>query len=60
MYLKGKGVEQNYRKAYSHFKTAADANNADALYYLGYMIENDMIVPERNRKGKALAIDYLN
>lgn len=52
MYLKGKGVDKNYRKAYQHFKSAVDRNNADALYYLGYMIENDMIMPEGNMKGK--------
>ena len=44
MYLKGKGTDLNYRKAYQHFKVAADKNNADALYYLGYMIENEMIM----------------
>ena len=43
MYLKGKGTQKNDLKAYEHFKRSADAGNADGLYYIGYMIENDLI-----------------
>lgn len=43
MYLKGKGTEKNYKKAYEHFKKAAEKENADGNYYLGYMLENKLV-----------------
>ena len=43
MYIEGKGVQRNDLKAYEHFKISANAGNQDGLYYMGYMIENDLI-----------------
>lgn len=43
MYLEGKGVHKNDLKAYEHFKQSADAGNEDGQYYIGYMIEHDLI-----------------
>lgn len=44
MYLKGKGVEKNYKKSYDYFQKAAAKNNPDGLYYLGFMIDNGFII----------------
>lgn len=43
MYLKGRGVDRNYRKAFEHFKRAADQKHPDGYYYLGNLIENDLV-----------------
>lgn len=43
MYLDAKGVQKNDQKAYEHFKKSADAEDQDGQYYIGYMIEHDLI-----------------
>ena len=41
MYLSGKGTEQNIEKAIEWFEKAAEQNNPDALYQLGYIYRNE-------------------
>ena len=49
MYKEGKGVEQDYEKAFNLYRLAADNNSPSAQYNLGLMFE----------EGKGVKQDYL-
>ena len=54
MYLEGRGVPQDYQKAYACFKEAADQGNLDAINKVGYMYDNGYGVTQNYQK----AYDY--
>lgn len=45
-YYSGIGVEQDYDQAWLWFNKAAESDNAEALFYMGQMVDNGLGVPK--------------
>lgn len=50
IYIKGIGVEQDYKKAFYWFKKSAEQDNPDAQYYLGVMYQDGDGVKQNTKK----------
>ena len=54
LYDKGKGVEQNYQKAFQLYQKACDGGDSEGCYNLGVLYENGYGV----KKDNAIAKEY--
>ena len=53
MYLEGRGVPQDYQKAYEYFKKAADQGDVRALFQMGHMYDDGYGVTQNYQKAYA-------